>query len=195
MSVTKIVARLDRELVPKGFHRKKRTWNRERDSLVEVVDIQVSKSGDRVTLNAGVLSRPVFFACWGHEAEPFIQEPECTVRARIGSLMDDDLDRWWDLGRAESADEMADCIGTRILPFVERMRSLEAMRDWLSPTGRSRPKYPLTTICYAVVQSQLGDTRGACTTLAELESKALGGWSVRAQEVAVRIGCASVDPG
>ena len=41
MSVTTIVARLDRELAPKGFRRKKATWNREQGPLVEVIDIQM----------------------------------------------------------------------------------------------------------------------------------------------------------
>lgn len=188
MSAASIIARLDRELTPKGFRRKKATWNREQDSFVEVIDIQTSKGGDTVTMNAGVLSRSVYSACWGRDAEPFIEEPFCTVRARIGQLLDN-KDLWWDVSDVSAIDEMTDCLEGRILPFLERMRSLGGMRDWLASTGVPSSKSPLPSICFAVLQSQLGDTDDACAVLADLERKTLGAWKARAQEVAARIGC------
>jgi hypothetical protein len=191
MSATSIITRLDRELSPKGFSRKKATWNREQGPLVEVIDIQTSKGGDAVTMNVGVLSRPIYLACWGRDAESFVEEPFCTVRARVGQLLDN-KDRWWDVSSESVAEEMVDCLGARILPFLERMRSLEAMRDWLASTGMPSPKSPLPSICFAVLQAQLGDTGAACAVLAELERKVLGAWKARAQEIAVRIGCAPV---
>lgn len=191
MSAASIIARLDRELTPKGFCRKKATWNREQGSLVEVIDIQTSKDGDAVTMNVGVLSRPIYLACWGCDAKPFVEEPECTVRARIGRLIDN-KDRWWDISSAGVAEEMVGCLRAHILPFLERMGSLEAMRDWLASTGMPSPKSPLPSICFAVLQSQLGDIDAACAVLAELERKALGAWKARAQEVAARIGCTPV---
>lgn len=184
-----IIARLDRELVPLGFKRKKATWNRERDSLVDVIDIQISKSGDTVTMNTGVLSRPIYFACWGREAKAFVEEPSCTVRARVGRLLGN-KDRWWDASSESAADEMVECLGVHILPFLDRMQSFKAMRDWLASTGLPSPKWPVPSINFAVLQSQLGDVDGACNTLAELEAKALGAWKAGAKEVAERIGCA-----
>jgi hypothetical protein len=188
MSTASIIARLDHELAPKGFRRKKATWNREQGSLVEVIDIQVSKRGDTVTMNAGVLSKPIYLACWGRDPDSFIEQPECTVSARVGRLIDNN-DRWWDVSSAGVAEDMADCLTARILPFLERMRSLEAMRDWLASTGIPSPKSPLPSICFAVLQAQLGDTSAACAVLAELQQRALGAWRARAQEVAARIGC------
>lgn len=188
MSTSSIIARLDSELAPMGFNRKKVTWNREHDSLVDVIDIQVSKSGDTVTMNAGVLSRPVYFACWGRESKPFVEEPSCTVRARVGQLLDN-KDRWWDVGRESTADELVTCLGACILPFLDRMQSLKEMRDWLASTGLPSPKWFLPSICFAVLQSQLGDIDGACTTLTELEDKSKGAWKADVQEVAARIGC------
>lgn len=188
MSTSSIIARLDRELAPRGFSRKGLTWNREHGLLVDVIDIQVSKSGDTVTMNAGVLSRPIYFACWGREAKPFVEEPSCTVRARVGQLLDN-RDRWWSVGSESAAAELVECLGERILPFLDRMQSFEAMRDWLATTGFPSPKWPVPSIYFAVLQSQLGDMEGACNTLTELEGKALGAWKEGAKEVAVRIGC------
>lgn len=196
MSASSIIARLDCELAPNGFSRKKVTWNRARDSLVDVIDIQVSKSGDTVTMNAGVLSRPVYAACWGREAKPFVEEPSCTVRARVGQLLDN-KDRWWDVGGESAADEMVECLRTRILPFLDRMGSLEAMRDWLASMNMPMPKhpYPPPVIYFAVLQSQLGDMKGACNVLTELEGKALGAWRAGTREVALRIGCGDLSGG
>jgi len=191
MSTASIIARLDRELVPKGFNRKKATWNREQGPLVEVIDIQTNKGGDAVTMNVGVLSRPTYFACWGRDAKSFIEEPFCTVRARVGQLLDN-KDRWWGVSSVMGAEEMIGCLGAQVLPFLERMRSLDAMRDWLASTGIPSLKSPLSSICFAVLQSQLGDIDAACAVLAELERNALGAWRDRAHEVAVRIGCAPV---
>ena len=42
---------------------------------MEVVDLQISKSGDTATLNVGVLYRPIYLRCWGQEAEWFVEEP------------------------------------------------------------------------------------------------------------------------
>jgi len=185
-----IIGRIDRELAPRGFSRKKVTWNREHDLLVDVIDIQVSKSGDTVTMNAGVLSRPNYFACWGRESEAFVEAPSCTVHARVGQLLDN-KDRWWDIGSESAADEMVECLGARILPFLDRLQSLEAMRDWLASTGLPSPKWLVPSICFAVLQSQLGDMEGACNTLTELESKTRDDWKAGVKEVAARIGCAS----
>lgn len=191
MSAASIIARVDHELTPKGFRRKKATWNRERGPLVQVIDIQSRKGGDAVTMNAGVLSRPIYFSCWGHDAEAFIEEPFCTIRTRVGQLLDN-KDRWWDVSSAGVAEEMVGCLETQILPFLERMGSFAAMRDWLASAGIPSPKSPLPSICFAVLQSQLGDIDTACSVLTELEAKALGVWKARAKEVAVRIGCTSV---
>lgn len=191
MSTASIIARLDRELAPRGFSRKKFTWNREHDLLVDVIDIQVSKSGETVTLNAGVLSRPSYFACWGRESKAFVEEPSCTVRARVGQLLDN-KDRWWDVGSESAPDEMVECLVARLLPFLDQMQSPNAMRDWLASAGLPSPKWPVPSIYFAVLQAQLGDIQGACITLTELENKALGAWKAGAKEVAVRIGCASV---
>ena len=189
MTAALIIARLDRELATKGFARKKATWNREHGPLVEVIDVQTSNAGDTVTINVGVLERAVYFACWGRDAELFVEEPFCTVRARIGQLLDN-KDRWWDIGSASAADEMAACLNEHALPFLGRMQSLEEMRDWLaSAAGAPSPKTPLPSICFAVLLSKLGDVDRACATLVKLESKALGVWKARAKEVSVRIGC------
>ncbi|MFN7168238.1 MAG: DUF4304 domain-containing protein [Pannonibacter sp.] len=194
MSAKSIISCLDRTLIPMGFQRQKATWNRPQDDVVEVIDIQSSKGGDRVTINAGVLSRSVYFACWGRDVEPFVEEPFCTVRARIGQLSDN-KDLWWDVSCKSAIDEIAEHLERRIIPFLQRMRSPEEMREWLASTGAPLSRLPMPSICFAVLQSQLGNIDDACEVLSDLQRNALGGWKVKAAEVSTRIGYDSLKTG
>jgi Domain of unknown function (DUF4304) len=185
-----LIARVDRELRAQGFRRRKSTWNRELGAFVSVIDIQTRTDGNAVTMNVGVLSRSVYFTCWGQEADSFIDEPFCTIRTRVGQLLDK-RDLWWDLARADTADEMVYHLETSVLPFLDRMQSLNDMRDWLASRGMPSAREALGTICLAVVLSKLGDSISACAMLAQLERDAFGGWKARAKEVGTRIGCNS----
>jgi len=189
MMLTAITSHLDHELIPIGFRRKKATWNRESQGIVEVIDIQISKSGDRVTMNAGVLPRPVYAMCWGYKAKPFVLEPECVVRARVGRLIDN-MDRWFRVDDPTTADQLAGFLVPHVLPYLVRIRSLEGMRDQLASEGVLQGKYPLPAIYFAVLQYSLGDISGACQVLSGLESTTPS-WNTRVREVAARIGCTS----
>lgn len=90
-----IVSTLHELLKPLGFRKKRATWNRS-GKVVEVINVQVSKAGDSATINAGVMDKDVYALLWQKSAHDFVAEPDCTVRARIGTLIDD-LDHWWPL--------------------------------------------------------------------------------------------------
>lgn len=86
MKMKKMTERLDGLLKPLGFVRRKATWNRKSDSLIDVVDLQVSKAGDTVTINSGIVDKDVHEICWGKQLPIFVREPFCTVRSRVGQL-------------------------------------------------------------------------------------------------------------
>jgi hypothetical protein len=96
-SMQEAVDAMDTELRPAGFARRKAVWNHRHDALIDVVDLQVSKGGEDVTLNCGVLDPVVHLKAWSSEVPQFVQEPDCTVRARIGELLPERLDVWWQL--------------------------------------------------------------------------------------------------
>jgi hypothetical protein len=191
MSTKSIISQLDHELALRGFSRKGATWNRHNGSLVEVVDLQSSRHSSSVTMNAGVLCPQAHLVCWGRDAEPFVEEPFCTVRARIGQLMDN-RDLWWSTNSESAADEIIDHLERIVLPFLERMQSLEEMGNWLAACGAPSRTAPLPSIYFAVIKALRGDPVGACTTLAALESEVLGAWKSRVGEVSARIGCEKV---
>jgi len=188
MSKKEIIARMDCELVPVGFTRQKDTWNRGYGQLVEVIDIQGSKAGGMVTLNVGILDRDVYAICWDRDPEPFVEETVCTVRSRIGQMFDN-KDLWWCVEDMNAADEIIVCLRERALPFLARMHSLEEMCSWLVSSGAISKTYPPPLIYFAVLQHRLGNGGKACSTLVDLQSKALGAWRKRAKEVSSLLGC------
>jgi len=174
MNTTSIITHLDRALSPLGFRRHKATWNRENGLFVDVLDIQISKAKSTVTLNIGVMERSVYAICWGRESDPFVEEPFCTVRTRIGELLEG-KDKWWELQNVDdTAEEMSLCITTQIIPFFERMHSMQEMCSWLVANGAPSPKNPLPAICLAALQHRLGEQIEACSVLAGCQKRAPG---------------------
>lgn len=190
MSTKAVIDRLDELLKPLGFTRHKATWNRRSDSFVDVIDVQTSKAGDTMTINAGVLHSEVHRKCWAVELPVVIEEPACIVRARIGQLLDG-KDLWWRLGDARILDDVAEKVTAYVLPFLERMHSLAAMEQFLTNMKVTNQKYPLPVIYLAILKSEQGDRTGACALLTELGEKSVGAWRTRICEVAGRLGCAT----
>jgi hypothetical protein len=47
-----MIRRADQVLRPRGFMRKKARWYRKVSDFLEVIDFQISKEGDAITINA-----------------------------------------------------------------------------------------------------------------------------------------------
>lgn len=188
MSTKPVIIRVDELLKPLGFVRHKATWNRRSDSFVDVIDVQTSKAGDTITINAGVLHPGVHGKCWGTEPPSVIEEPSCTVRIRVGQLLDG-KDLWWRLNDAKILDDVAEKLTVYMLPFLERMHSPEAMEHFLTSAQVTKQKYPLPVICLAILKSEQGDRTAACALLTELSEKSVGAWRNRISDVARRLGC------
>jgi hypothetical protein len=188
MSTKPVIAHLDELLKPLGFARHKATWNRRSGSFVDVIDVQTSKAGDTMTINAGVLHPEVHKKCWATELPVVIEEPSCTVRVRVGQLLDG-KDLWWRLGDAGILDDVAAKATANVLPFLERMHSPGAMEQFLTDAKVTKQKYPLPVICLAILKSERGDRTGACVLLTELGEKSVGAWRTRIGEVAGRLRC------
>jgi len=188
MSRSPLLSRLDELLLPLGFERQKWTWNRRSGSLIDVIDVQVSNARDTATVNAGVIDPDVFKLCWGNDPPTPVDEPSCTVRVRVGQLIGD-LDVWWPISEAETPWKAVEAVSEKVLPFVERMHSREAMVEFLIATDVLRRKYPPPIIYLAILRDLAGDKPGACAVLDELRETALGAWRDAASEVSIRLGC------
>lgn len=172
-----------------GFRRQKANWNRPSSSFVDVIDVQVSKAGDALTVNAGVMDSEVYKQCWGSDPPPLIDEASCTVRARIGHLTNGDKDLWWPIVDANTPQAVVELVAETVLPFLERMHSRKAMMEFLSTADVLRRKYPPPIIYLAIIKSDLGDKLGACSLLDDLRESVVGAWLTRISEISTRIGC------
>ena len=192
MRIEPLIRRMDGLLRPLPFHRHKATWNRRSGPFIDVIDVQISKSNDMFTINAGVLDPEVYRQSWPDEPKGIIQEPNCTVRARIGELaVGHDL--WWDLDdlrKQGMLDQIAETVTASVLPFIDRMHSREAMEAFLTETGVTKDRYPPPVIYLAILMYERGEREGACALLNELRQKICSGpWKARVGEIAERLGC------
>lgn len=183
-----VLTHLDKALKPLGFNRRETTWNRKTNSFIDVIDVQVSNSKEVITINVGVLYPDVYRKCWENEPAKFIEEPSCTVRARIGQLIDG-KDLWWQLDESGIADDIANKVAVYGLPFLEQMHSPTAMEQFLTDSQVIKQKYPLPIIYLAILKHEQGDVTGACTLLRELQKKTVGAWQDRIAQVIETLSC------
>jgi Domain of unknown function (DUF4304) len=179
---------LDLKLEPVGFERKNDTWNRTYKGVVEVIELQTAKSGSACTLNAGVLVRDVHLLLWGRGYEGFVIAPYCTAHARVGQILGKN-DVWWDYDSPSIKDNLSEAIFSEVIPFLEKMKSLKAQRDWIVGTSNPLRHFPLPAINCAVIEYKLDNVGAANGILSEIVNSGLGDWKLRAQEVASRLGC------
>lgn len=181
-----VVQALDELLLPLGFRRQLDVWNRRVGPLVEVIDVQVAKVGGRMTVNVGALDPDLYSQCWGQAPPSFVRDPQCTVRTRLGPLIDGS-DFWWPMG----SPGLCNAVEAYAVPFLERMHAPGAMEEFLMSSTASKKKhpYPPPVIYVALLMDKRGDRSGACALLDELQERVLGAWRTRVREIALRLGC------
>ncbi len=189
MAKKDIITQLDQKLKPLGFLRKGSAWNRKIGSVVEVVDLQLSSTGDRVTVNVGVLDSNVYTVFWGAKIPNFIEQPICTVGLRIGELIDG-RDKWWLLSDSNADVEIVGEVNSRVLPFFQKMHVSHAMENWLVTNDVRKKKYLPPIINLAILMIRRGATDEGCKLFDEIQAKPAGLWKVRIAEISARIGCA-----
>lgn len=186
MSIKIVIKALDGLLGPLGFERRKHTWRRNSGPFVDLIDVQISKGGDSLTLNAGVLDPEVFVCAWGAHPD-VVQEPDCSVRARVSDLASDRKGVWMPLDAPETPELAVEAISVYMLPFLERMHTRETMQEWLMERGVLRRPYPPPIIYLAILMYLTGDDQGAFSVLDRLHASTNEGWRTRVDEVRARL--------
>lgn len=170
-----IKAGLAPELKAAGFRKTARTFRRPFPLGVQVVNVQASRwnGGDtgQFTVNLGV-HLPAVDAIDGRPPRGNPTEWQCQVRRRIGFLLPDPDDHWWEVGPATDLDAVAD----------------EVRRTWLAhgPGWFRRLEAPAELVLVAARASArvgcrvalgLGDRARAAELLAEVAAGASGGFA------------------
>lgn len=180
--ITRAVAQ---QLKTLGFKKKGACWNRSA-GVIEVLDLQRSKSLDMVTLNFGVLDCEVFTNVWGKAPRSFVLVAECTLSARIGQLIDG-YDKWFPLDSPTVLTDIQGMIESKILPFLVGMRTRESMEEWLDSEGGYMRGYPPSIMSLALIKSSLGHKAEASALLKQLNSAKVSAWKLRIDEVSRNI--------
>jgi hypothetical protein len=195
MSRKAVVERVNEVLAPLGFRRRNVTWNRKVGRFVDAIDLQVSKSGDAFTLNAGVAEPELYEACWERPLREFVQVPDSMVVVRPGDLWHDG-DAWWGLDDPSASDEVAAKVAKHVVPFLDRMHSFDALEKWLRDENVVRKRYPPPIIYLALLSAARGDTADACRLLDRLIAETPSeSWRVRVAAIRSQLACGSLPSG
>ncbi len=123
-----------------GFKRSSTTWNRRVGDFTDVINIQVSKSLDRVWVNVGVAEAHAYVSSWGVALPSFVPEGECTVRTRLGILINGH-DSAWMIQDPAVPKEIENQLRTVGLPYLERLHTYEEMeKEMATRPGRIHRK-------------------------------------------------------
>lgn len=119
-------------------------------------------------MNLGVAHEAVratlYASLWERPTPDFVQEPEAVVRSRLGRLVAD-RDRSWGPGDPASALEITRMLASHGLPFLDRIRTIADMADYV----RDRPGHTwVERVTEALVLRYSGDAVGGCGVLTKL---------------------------
>jgi hypothetical protein len=170
--------------------RRRNAWRRDADGFVDIVNLQLSKSLDSLWVNLGVIEPDAYRHSWGEPVGSTFDEAGCTVRSRLGVLIDG-LDHSWPARDSASAETIAVLLRSVGLAWLEGMHSLAAIqleleREFAAQRERG---YPPVAIALAVVQSKNGQVGAACATLNARRRWPLGLWQDRLDAMAHDLQC------
>jgi hypothetical protein len=128
----------------------------------------------------------------GKDVPKFVDAPECTVRSRVGHLIDNH-DHWWSLDQPGIAEGVVDKIASYLLPYLDRHQSAIAIEESLAASGPVKYLRPPETLYLAILRWERGDAAAACALLAEFHKRALGEWKRSAPHLMERLGCQALN--
>lgn len=176
---------IDLLLAEQSFRRHGSTWVRTRNLFSDVVDLQRAKLRDRVTVNVGLMHVPTYEIVWGKSPEIPLSEVDCTVRARLGFLIDGH-DHWWRLDDRTAVADIVLAISSAALPFLSGFRELKDVERWLDA---SQMRYPPERLYAAAVKQERGKTEEARHIVQQLLHRTKNGpWKERISSMAASLG-------
>lgn len=134
-----VLERIQGVLKPIGYRKRGNTFLAERNDVLLLVQLQKSHKTTRdtliATLNLGVFSPALSQKLGLVDERPTI--PDCHWRQRIGDLLPEQSDKWWEIHSEEEAiaagNEIAGLLERYGIPALEEVSSSAKLRTlWLS---------------------------------------------------------------
>ena len=175
-AIDRIASLLHVELRARGFTKSARTFRLRGEECTQVVNMQASTSnmgvGGRFTVNLGVFF-PAVAEVLPWPAPKALKEHNCQLRERLGLLLPDPRDRWWqvslDAPVAPIAEEVREAVVTYGLPWLEARSTLEAGLDSIVHSRRYSSGLDAAAFCIA-----LGRLEEAAIYLARARDEFIG---------------------
>jgi hypothetical protein len=161
-----------------GYRKKNNTWNKKKDQLIYVINVQSSRwnTKDEVsfTINLGVFSLLVDNICWYAKNKPFIAETDCIVRKRLENGYSAG-EFWYNISNETNLTELDKTAHDNLvnigIPFLESIATLNDIHMWLLRKKQECPLIPLENIYLAVVKKILGLNKEGDSILREYEDE------------------------
>lgn len=179
MKKSQLISKIDEILEKHQFYKRGLIWNRDYPDFVDVIDLQISKSKDRFTVNTGVADKFVIHACWGMDGSDVVEEPSCTVHMRLGELLHG-RDVWWDLSDDDDIEAVLSGIQEAAIPFLQLNHSIDHMIKTLENDPASK-RYPPGVIYLALLYYRNGESDRCKEIFKSL--KLNGAWSQKASDI------------
>lgn len=179
MKKMQLISKINDVLEKYNFYKKGSIWNRNYADFVDVIDLQISKSKDMFTINAGVADKFIIRTCWGLDGSGMVEEPSCTVRARLGELLHG-RDVWWNLSEGNGIGEVLSGIQDVAIPFLQLNHSIDHMIETLENDPASR-RYPPGVIYLALLHHRKGES-DRCREMFK-SMKLTGAWNQKASDI------------
>jgi len=167
-----LLRQIDVRLRPLGFVRRGNRWNRRGEQYVDVIQLSTIKGGGAVRIDVGVLYVKAYEVLFNRQLPRSIDEAECTVRARLGVLIETTRDRLWSATNPELAIELGDDIVKYAVPFCDAMHDAQRMIVYLTPPSKGAPGDVFAQIQAYILEWEVGDRDEACRRLVRLRNKA-----------------------
>jgi hypothetical protein len=200
-------AKLRPFLKDQGFRMRARTCNRETaEGLTHVINFQMGRFDPpgapeipelrdnlygMFTVNVGVRV-PEINIVTGLPASPFVQEPDCCIRRRLGHLSGS-TDVWW---RLPASEDIASDLRLRFeryaLPFLARFQDRDCVLYELEHQADVTGGPP--RISRAIILATRGETDAARELLMQQLESASGGHAKYVQEIARRLNLGELKP-
>lgn len=188
MSKKELIGVLDGGLKPLGFHRKGVSWNRPVENFIDVVSLQVSKAGDQFFVNIGIAEPDLYRMCWGENIPAQASESHCVVATRLGRMRTG-KDALYLLGSTSAGAEALRQLDDEGVPFMRRMHSHSAMRQFLIDANVEKRPYPPPRIFLALLTNEIRMRSEACAMLGSLSASVGPAWKPRVEAARLAISC------
>jgi len=128
-----------------GFKKKARSFYREFDNRIELINVQASKwnqgSEGQFTVNVGVYYPEVSEITDALPVKGMPKEYDCTVRERIGLLTPGKKDKWWKIDSSSNdstvSENVAKLVDELCFPWLEKMSDLDTVKSHLAKNNRA----------------------------------------------------------